>query len=148
MQMPENISALFTGRIELRDDRPVIEVPEQEIELGNLEVGETHRIAILQSEASGKTNQPSDRGVEGPRRDETSESPVEEGELIEVEIEDLGEKGDGIARVGPGYIVFIPDTKVGDRVTAEVEQVRENFAFAEVVEGEPITTDSTSSTVN
>lgn len=148
MQMPENVSALFTGRIELRDGQPVIEVPEQEIELGNLEVGETHRIAILQSEASAETKQPSGRGVESHSRDDPSEPPVEGGELIEVEVEDLGEQGDGVARVGPGYVVFIPDTKVGDRVTAEVQQVRENFAFAEVVEGEPVTARSTNITGN
>lgn len=69
---------------------------------------------------------------------DSSEPPVEEGELREVEIEDTGEKGDGIARVGPGYVVFVSDTKVGDRVTVRITQARDNFAFAEVVEAEPV----------
>jgi predicted RNA-binding protein with TRAM domain len=60
--------------------------------------------------------------------------PVSEGEILEVEIEGMGEKGDGLAKVGPGYVVFVADTEVGQQPLVRVTTARENFAFAEVVE--------------
>jgi predicted RNA-binding protein with TRAM domain len=60
--------------------------------------------------------------------------PSKWGEEIDVEIKDMGEEGDGIARVGPGYVVFVPDTRIGERVSIELTSVRENVAFGEVVE--------------
>jgi predicted RNA-binding protein with TRAM domain len=64
----------------------------------------------------------------------TSPGPVEEGEERTVEIEDIGEQGDGITRVERGFVVIVPDTEQGERVTVEITDVRENVAFAEVVE--------------
>ena len=60
--------------------------------------------------------------------------PVTEGETLSVQIEDVGDQGDGLARVGPGYVVFVPDTEVGQQPLVRVTAVRENVAFAEVVE--------------
>ncbi|WP_192918703.1 TRAM domain-containing protein [Salinigranum salinum] len=57
-----------------------------------------------------------------------------EGETLRVQIEDVGDQGDGLARVGPGYVVFVPDTEVGQQPLVRVTTVRENVAFAEVVE--------------
>ncbi|MDY6774440.1 MAG: TRAM domain-containing protein, partial [Candidatus Nanohaloarchaea archaeon] len=65
--------------------------------------------------------------------DEGSGKPVEEGETYEMEIEDLGSKGDGIARVD-NFVVFVPDTEVGEKVEAEINSVGSKFAFGEVVE--------------
>ncbi|MFB6265911.1 MAG: TRAM domain-containing protein [Candidatus Nanohaloarchaea archaeon] len=65
--------------------------------------------------------------------DEGGGKPVEEGETYEVEIDDLGSKGDGIARVD-NFVVFVPDTEVGERVEVEVNSVGSKFAFADVVE--------------
>jgi len=59
---------------------------------------------------------------------------VGKAEVMDVDIDYLGEEGDGIARVGPGYVVFIPDTEPGERVAVEITTVRENVAFGEVVE--------------
>lgn len=60
--------------------------------------------------------------------------PVSEGETLRLEIQDVGDQGDGIARVGPGYVVFVPDTEIGQQPMVRVTTVRENFAFAEIVE--------------
>jgi predicted RNA-binding protein with TRAM domain len=54
-----------------------------------------------------------------------------------VEIEYLGDQGDGIAKVERGYVVIAPDTSIGDRVTAEIQQARETVAFADVVDRNP-----------
>lgn len=58
--------------------------------------------------------------------------PVEEGERYEVEIEDIGKEGDGVAKV-ENFVVFVPDTEVGDQVEIEITRVLRTLAFGEVV---------------
>ena len=65
--------------------------------------------------------------------------PVKVGDEIEVHIEAVGEKGDGIAKV-EGFVLFIPDTKEGDTVKVRITKVLTKVGFAEVVgesQGEP-----------
>ncbi|OYR53885.1 hypothetical protein DJ73_06175 [Halorubrum sp. Ea1] len=52
-------------------------------------------------------------------------------------MENIGEQGDGIAKIDRGYVVIVPETTVGERVTVELETVRDNVAFADVVERDP-----------
>ncbi len=65
-------------------------------------------------------------------QEEDLDKPVEEGETVEVEIEDLGSKGDGIARV-EGFVVFVPGGEVGESYDVEITSVGRKFAFAEIV---------------
>ena len=66
--------------------------------------------------------------------DSTSDQPpVTEGEKRRLQIEDVGDQGDGLARVGPGYVVFVPDTEIGQQPLVRITTVRENVAFAEVL---------------
>jgi 23S rRNA (uridine2552-2'-O)-methyltransferase len=60
-------------------------------------------------------------------------APVREGDEVEVDIEDVGSEGDGIAKV-EGYTLFVPDTEAGDTVTVRVTDVKARFGFAETVE--------------
>jgi predicted RNA-binding protein with TRAM domain len=62
-----------------------------------------------------------------------NEIPVREGETYDIEITDLGDEGDGIARVD-GYVLIIPDTDVGSEVTVRVNHVSDNVGFGEVVQ--------------
>jgi predicted RNA-binding protein with TRAM domain len=143
---------LFTGRVETDDGRVVVTVPERELELGTLEAGATYQVGLYpdpsasteatdgdHAEPSGRDATPAaatEPRAPSPATDEQSDQPpVTEGETRRLDIEDLGEQGDGIARVGPGYVVFVPDTEVGQRPLVRITTVRENFAFAEVVEG-------------
>ena len=64
-----------------------------------------------------------------------STAPVEEGEQYTVEIEDIGEEGDGIAHVR-NFVLLVPEGEMGDRVTVRVDTVRDDFAAASVVEEE------------
>lgn len=64
--------------------------------------------------------------------DEGFNKPVEEGKTYTVTIDDLGSKGDGIARV-EGFVVFVPETDVGETVEVEINSVGRKFAFGEVV---------------
>lgn len=133
----DSIFTLFTAEIESRDGTNVIVVPDRELKVGELEAGKTYRVAILpQANRSGPTMSDSPSSRQQSRAN--SPPPVDEGEVLEVEIDDVGEQDDGIARIGPGYVVFVPDTDIGDRVTIEITEIRDNFAFAEVVEREPL----------
>ena len=66
-------------------------------------------------------------------RDESISVPVEEGETYDVTIQDIARQGDGIARI-EGFVVFVPNTSVGDEVRIKVERVLPKFAFSNVVE--------------
>lgn len=139
MQLDDNLLTVFTAKIDERNDRNVIQIPERELELGSLSIGETYQVALLEKpEVKGDTADQTAAPNRQTKPSPSSEPPVAVGEQLDVEIEDVGEQGDGVARVGPGYIVFVPDTELGDRVTIEVTKTLENFGFAEVVTPEPI----------
>jgi predicted RNA-binding protein with TRAM domain len=57
-----------------------------------------------------------------------------EGEVRDVTIETTGDQGDGIAKVERGYVVIVPGGQPGDELSVEIEQVKENVAFAIIVE--------------
>lgn len=59
---------------------------------------------------------------------------MEEGDIREVEIETVGDQGDGIARVDRGFVVIVPETGPGERVTIEITDVKETVAFGTVTE--------------
>lgn len=63
-----------------------------------------------------------------------SMSPVKVGEELDVKIEAVGEKGDGIAKVG-GFVIFVPNTKEGDSVRIRIVRVLRRVGFAEVIGG-------------
>src|SRR3990167_6971557 len=68
-----------------------------------------------------------------------AEPPVKEGDVYDVEILSIGEKGDGIAKV-QGFVIIVPGTKKGDKVKVKVTAVRGKVSFGEVVgasEGQP-----------
>lgn len=60
------------------------------------------------------------------------QKPVEVGDELEVTIEAVGEKGDGIAKK-QGFVLFVPNTKQGDNVKIRVTKVLRKVGFAEVV---------------
>jgi predicted RNA-binding protein with TRAM domain len=131
MEISDQLRCLFSATVEKRGGSYVVELPEREVELGDLQDGETYRVAILPSEA---TDPPEAIDPEQTGDRDPPEPPVEEGEQRAVEIEDIGEQGDGITRVERGYVVIVPDTETGERVTIEITDVRENVAFADVIE--------------
>ncbi|SEH53845.1 Predicted RNA-binding protein, contains TRAM domain [Halopenitus malekzadehii] len=130
MEISEQLQCLFSGTVDERNGSYVVEVPEQEIRLGGLQADETYRVAVLPLSANDANNTDAD-----PQPEQAPQTPpVEEGEQRTVEIEDIGDQGDGITRVERGFVVIVPDTKQSERVTIEITDVRENVAFAEVVE--------------
>ena len=57
-------------------------------------------------------------------------APVKVGESYDVSIDDIAKEGDGIARV-EGFVIIVPQTKVGDKVKIKVNKVMRKFAIAE-----------------
>jgi 23S rRNA (uridine2552-2'-O)-methyltransferase len=60
-------------------------------------------------------------------------APVRTGNRIQVEIEDVGSEGDGIAKV-EGFTLFVPGAETGEELTVKVTDVKPRFGFAERVE--------------
>jgi len=132
VELSDNLLCLFNAGVKERDGSYIIEVPQREINIGDVETGAVYRIAMAPS--GSQTTSDTASTPERSRQDEQSAPPVEEGDVVDVEVEDIGEQGDGIARVGPGYVVIVPETDVGERVAVEITEARENVAFAEVVD--------------
>jgi len=59
-------------------------------------------------------------------------TPVKERQELEVLIDDIGSRGDGIARI-QGYLIFVPNSKIGERVKVRILSVGGKFAVAERV---------------
>jgi predicted RNA-binding protein with TRAM domain len=58
--------------------------------------------------------------------------PVKVGDELEVEITEVSKRGDGLTRV-QGYVIFVPNTKQGDKVKIRIAQIRPSFAVGEPV---------------
>ena len=68
-----------------------------------------------------------------PNRDfRQKEAPVKVGDELDVKIEAVGEKGDGIAKK-EGFVLFVPNTQQGQEVKIRVTKVLRKVGFAEVV---------------
>lgn len=130
MEISDNLLTLFSGTIEKHGGSYIVEIPQREIEVGDLQEGEIYRIGV----SSKPTKSAENPELSTQRSSSTETPPVEEGDVLDVEIEDVGDQGDGIARVGPGYVVIVPDTKLGERVSVRISETRENVAFADVIE--------------
>lgn len=72
------------------------------------------------------------RGGFRPRGD--FEKPVKVGETYEVEINEVGSKGDGIARV-KNFVVFVANAAKGEKCTIKITSVSNRFAVGEKTSG-------------
>ena len=63
---------------------------------------------------------------------QASQATLEEGKSYEVKITGTGRKGDGVAEKGK-YTIFVPGAREGDVVTAYIESINGNLAFARQV---------------
>jgi predicted RNA-binding protein with TRAM domain len=137
VEIPDSLRSVFSATVHEQDGTYVLEVPSGELEHEAITLGETYRVAILDAPATtAQSTQPSERSDESQRRGQRGppEPPVEEGEIREVTIETVGDQGDGIAKVDRGYVVIVPETQPGEQPTIEIDDVRQNVAFANVVD--------------
>ncbi|MFO7619536.1 MAG: translation initiation factor IF-2 subunit beta [Thermoplasmata archaeon] len=88
------------------------------------------RTLILECEACG-----AHRPVKVPRTVAAAEIPaLVIGNTYDVLIQDLGKKGDGIAKLDK-YIIFVPGTTKGTTVKIKITNISGTSAFAQVVSG-------------
>ena len=64
---------------------------------------------------------------------ELKESRYNKNDVIEVEITDIGNDGEGIGKVY-GYTLFIKDAVIGDVVKAKIMKAKKNYAYAHLEE--------------
>jgi predicted RNA-binding protein with TRAM domain len=67
--------------------------------------------------------------------------PVEVGQEYDVEIEETSRRGEGITRI-EGLVVFVPNTKPGDKLRIKIISIGRKFAEAEVVGAAEETTET------
>ena len=72
----------------------------------------------------------SDRGFGGGQN--RSFAPIQVGQELDVKIEAVGEKGDGIAKI-KGFVIFVPNTKAGEDVKIRITKVSKKVGFGEVI---------------
>jgi len=60
-------------------------------------------------------------------------APVRAGDELEVEIEDTGDEGDGIAHV-EGFTLFVSGVKEGETLRVRVDDVKPRYGFAQPIE--------------
>jgi len=67
--------------------------------------------------------------------------PVEVGKEYDVEIQEMSRRGEGITRI-EGLVVFVPNTKAGDKLRIKITNIGRKFAEAEVVGAAEETTET------
>jgi translation initiation factor 2 subunit 2 len=84
------------------------------------------RIHVLRCEACG-----AHRPIEAASRMQPASArpAVQEGDTLEVTIEDLGKRGDGVARY-EGFLIFVEGAMKGQTVRVKVDRISGNMAFA------------------
>jgi predicted RNA-binding protein with TRAM domain len=65
-----------------------------------------------------------------PSRPFVQSFPVKENQELEVAIDDIGSRGDGIAKI-QGYLIFVPRSRIGERVRVRIVSVNGKFATSE-----------------
>jgi len=109
------------------------EVEESEPEEEEVFEEETEAQEVEEESTEETQEAEEDQDQEDSGDDEDYDKPVSEGDVVELEIEDLGSKGDGIARV-EGFVVFVPGGEVDQKYDVEITSVGRKFAFGEITE--------------
>lgn len=59
--------------------------------------------------------------------------PVEMGKEYDVKIDEIGRRGDGIARI-QGFVIFVAGAEVGREYKVRISKVGDRFATGEIVQ--------------
>jgi len=60
------------------------------------------------------------------------EKPVKVGDELDVTISETSRRGDGLTRV-QGFVIFVPNTKQGDKVKIKISQIKPSHAIGQVI---------------
>jgi len=85
------------------------------------------RVAILECDACGAK-----RPVKSVKKAaKVEEAPLVEGKVYELMIQDIGKKGDGIAKLDR-YVIYVPGTAKGAIVKVHIEKIAGTVAFGRI----------------
>lgn len=140
MNIEDDPQCIFSTEISHGDLGHAIEVPPEEIELGSLDPNSPVRVAIYQphseSQSGPQTRNSNNSTTES--NDTSLQPPVSTGESRSVTIDDRGNQGDGIAKVGTGFVLIVPGADVGETVDVKITNVKDNFAIAEPIQQDTV----------
>jgi len=134
MEISEDLACLFSATVDEQSDSYVVEVPKAEVEEGFVDSSQVYKIALLSTRSRLSPDEADSTAADTDPDVDQQGPPVSVGEHRIVEIERLGDQGDGLARVEQGFVVVVPETEVGERVRIEIDHVTETVAFGDVVE--------------
>ena len=136
MEISEDLTCLYSATVDEQSDSYVIEVPKVEVEEGFVDSSQVYKIALLSTRSRPSPDEADSTATDTDTDQDVDQQgpPVSVGEHRIVEIDGLGDQGDGIARVERGFVVVVPETEVGERVRIEIDHITETVAFADVVE--------------
>jgi predicted RNA-binding protein with TRAM domain len=133
-EISEQLTSLFAAEVEEQDQSYVIEIPRAEVEEGFVDASQAYKITLLSKTTESPTDETNSARSDTESDANQSGPPVSVGEQRVVEIDEIGDQGDGLTRVERGYVVIVPETEVGERVRIQIRHVRETVGFADVVE--------------
>lgn len=90
MELSDNLLCLFSSEIDHSDGSYTIEIPDREVELGDLEPGRSYRIAVVPQARSQPTSD-ADSSEKSTSATAETTPPVTEGDRRDVEIETIGD---------------------------------------------------------
>ena len=73
------------------------------------------------------------KGEEEMKEKDNNVIPVQEGSEIDIEILNIGEKGDGFGKIA-GYVVFVPNAMPGKRYRIKINRCLNKYGFGDIVE--------------
>jgi|AntDeeMetageno50_2_1112565.scaffolds.fasta_scaffold01141_4 predicted RNA-binding protein with TRAM domain len=140
MEISNELISLFSAPVEEHRGSYVIELPRAELREGSVEASESYHVALISNQVDSDSDSNSvqegseSKNIETEQSVDQNKPPVSVGDKRVVEIEEIGDQGDGLTRVERGFVVIVPETEVGERVRIQIRHVRETVAFADVVE--------------
>ena len=136
MEISDDLTCLYSATVDEQSDSYVIEVPKVEVEEGFVDSSQVYKIALMSTRSRPSPDEADSTATDTDTDQDVDQQgpPVSVGEHRIVEIDEMGDQGDGLTRVERGFVVIVPETEVGERVRIQIRHVRETVAFADVVE--------------
>lgn len=103
------------------ETRDTYRVTVRQREVGTRPADSTYKMAVLSCD--GGTDD-AEETIPAQPTEATPQPPVAEGETRAVEIEDVSDQEDGVARVDRGFVVIVPDTEVSEQPRIRIQRCR------------------------
>jgi len=127
--------AVFNGKFEIEQIRSMVQkytddyVICSECGRPDTRLVKDGRIQLLRCDACGSHRPIRKRRV----RSEPVGSQLEEGQILDAEIEFLSRRGDGVAKIGK-YTMYVANAKPGQKVKVKITRIAGSIAFTERAE--------------